>query len=80
MVCEFEKLSIGVKLKSPPTYIPIPAGFNDADTISAPSDVKALPMAMERAVPKLCDVNEKSYKSSHEAISLFSTVPPKSSL
>ena len=35
-------------------------------------------MAMERAVPKLCDVNEKSYKSSHEAISLFSTVPPKS--
>ena len=42
---------IGVMLTSLPTYIPIPAGLSDADTISAPRAVKALPIAIERAVP-----------------------------
>ena len=47
----FENCSIGLRLMSLSTYMPIPAGLSDADIMSAPSAVKALPMPIERAVP-----------------------------
>lgn len=54
----FATPTIGVKVISFVRYMPSPAGFIDIDAMSPPSEVSAPPMAIERAVPKLCDVCE----------------------
>ena len=58
-------------------YMPSPAGLSDIDDKSAPSEVKAPPIPITRAVPKTC-VCESCARSVAHNMSWFSTEPPNS--
>lgn len=69
--------TIGVNENSLCRYIPRPAGLRDIDTISAPNEVKAPPMAIDHAVPKFCG-RDNAANSPVVMISWLNTAPPNS--
>ncbi len=70
------RVTRGVIERSLWRYMPRPAGLIDIDERSAPSDVKAPAMAIERAVPKLNCVCDSSSRSVGITMSLSAIMPP----
>ena len=71
------KMTIGVSAISLRRYMPNPAGLIDIDERSAPSEVKAPPIPITRAVPNGCD-RESAAKSVDIIRSLLYVSPPNS--
>lgn len=73
------KVIIGVSAISLRRYMSSPAGLIDIEAKSAPSEVKAPPSAIERAVPNACGCDICAISPANTP-SWFSTAPPKASV